>query len=374
MRDEEVERLSQQYQGEAGHEESGLLRIAGPLGLNLTAAVALGDEIVADLDKAVHGIGWWKAYPDLDQQTRILLSDYLTACARAIPDNLAEAQVERLEHDCAAEDFRKWMSRGVTAGERSTIEPPRSAYEELATHRVQAHLAGALRAWGSALDCVGGCIIGVAGLPSNLVKADLDRALKSLARESQKNPVLAQLQADLQQAETAAGPAGWHEWLLGMRNTYVHRGRRNVTWNGNLEGNEVADFSLRLPIAADLTEVEAVILAGGVIAATFTAPATGMFDELTTTIGTYISEACRILTELWLKRRANPALLAQSPKQWKQPEGLIVPPAFHGFPGVTLPPSVTTSFGVSPEGELRLRSAALRPDVDDIRPDPGVWN
>ena len=34
--------------------------------------------------------------------------------------------------------------------------------------------------------------------------------------------VLRQLQADLQQAEAAAGPAGWRNWLLGMRNTYVH--------------------------------------------------------------------------------------------------------------------------------------------------------
>lgn len=227
-------------------EEPGLLRVADPLGLYLAMSVALGDEIVDDLDKAVHGIGWWKAYQDLDPQTRILLSDYLAACARAIPDNLVEAQVERLEHDHAAEDFRKWLSRGVTSGERSTVEPPRSSYEELAIHRVQTHLAGVLRAWGSALDCVGGCIIGVAGLPSNLVKADLDTALKFLAKESPGDQVLTQLQADLQQAEAVAGPAGWRDWLLGMRNTYVHRGRRNVTWSGNLEGNEVVDFNLRL--------------------------------------------------------------------------------------------------------------------------------
>jgi hypothetical protein len=374
MLDEEVTRLSEPYEGEVKPEEPGLLRVAGPLGLNLATSVALGDEIVDDLDKAVHGIGWWKAYPDLDQQTRILLSDYLAACARAIPDNLVEAQVERLEHDHAAEDFRKWLSRGVTAGERSTVEPPRSPYEELATHRVQTHLAGVLRAWGSALDCVGGCIIGVVGLPSNLVKADLDTALKSLAKESPGNQVLTQLQADLQQAEAAAGPAGWRDWLLGMRNTYVHRGRRSVTWSGNLEGNEVVDFNLRLPIAPALTEIDGVIHAGGVMAATFTAPASGILDELTKTVDRYVDEACRVLAELWLKRRANPALLAQNPKQWKQPEGLIVPPAFRGFPHLVPSPSLTTSFGVSTEGERRLRAAALRSDVNDIKPDPGVWS
>ena len=37
---------------------SRLLRVVGPLALNLAAAVALGDEIIADLDRAVPGIGW----------------------------------------------------------------------------------------------------------------------------------------------------------------------------------------------------------------------------------------------------------------------------------------------------------------------------
>ncbi len=130
MLDEEVTRLSEPYQGEVKPEEPGLLRVASPLGLNLATSVALGDEIVDDLDKAVHGSAGGKAYPDLDQQTRILLSDYLAACARAIPDNLVEAQVERLEHDHAAD-------------------------------------------------------IGVAALPSNLVKADLDTALSPWPRRVQ---------------------------------------------------------------------------------------------------------------------------------------------------------------------------------------------
>ena len=373
MLDEDVTRLSEPYSGEAKPEDPGLLRIAGPLGLNLATSVTLGDEIVGDLNGVACGIGWWKAYPDLDRQTRMLLSDYLVACARAIPDNLVEAQVERLELDHAAEVFRKWLSRGVTGEERSTVEPPASPYEELATHRVQAHLAGVLRAWGSALDCVGGCIIGIAGLPSNLVKADLDTALRSLGKESRGNQVLTQLQADLEQAEAAAGRAGWRDWLLGMRNTFVHRGRRSVTWSGNLAGSEVVDFTLRLPTAPSLTEIDAIIQAGGVMAATFTAPAFGTIDELTNTVSSYISDACRVLTELWLKRRADPALLPQSPGQWKQPPGLIIPPVFRGFPRLVPPPSLMTSFGVSPEGERRLRAAGLKPDVNDIKPDPGVW-
>ena len=87
-----------------------------------------------------------------------------------------------------------------------------------------------------------------------------------------------------------------------MRNTFVHRGRRSVTWSGNLAGSEVVDFTLRLPTAPSLTEIDAIIQAGGVIAATFTAPAFGVIDELTNTVSSYISDACRVLTELGAAR------------------------------------------------------------------------
>jgi hypothetical protein len=375
MLDKGVSQLSVAYPSTIGPEDPPILRLAGPLGLNLVNSVQLGDEIYGDLDVSVYGIGWWKAYPDLDRKTRILLSDYLVACARAVPDNLVEAHVERLELDHAIEDFRQWMNRGMGPAGRSTVEAPQNPYEDLSNYRVRTHLAGALRAWGSALDCVGGCIIGVAGLPSNLIKADLDTALKSLGRQSSGNQILAQLQSDLEQAEASAGPAGWRDWLLGMRNTDVHRGRRTVTWSANSDGNEITDFSIRLPIQPNLTEVDAIVQAVGILGATFTAPSADMLNELTKTVGAYVNDACAILIELWRKRRATPGLLAQSPDQWKQPPGLITPSAFRGFPVLSPPASQITSLGVSPEGERRLRAAALlEPDAADRRPDPSVWS
>lgn len=374
MLGKDIRQLSDPYPQSMRPEDPPLSRLAGPLGLDLADAVALGDEICGDLDATIRGIGWWNAYPDLDLQTRILLSDYLVACARAVPDNLVEARVEHLELDNAAEDYRQWMSRGVRAGGRSTVEAPRSPYEELSVYRVRTHLAGALRAWGSALDCVGGCIIGVAGLPSGLVKADLDSALKAVTRQSPGNPVLAQLQADLEQAELSAGPTGWRDWLLGMRNTDVHRGRRTVTWAGTYDGNEVTDFTVRLPIQPNLTEVDAIVQAGGVIAATFAAPLADMLNEIGKTVGTYVNGTCRVLATLWSARRASAGLLPQSPQQWRQPPGLITPPVFRGFPNLAQTASQITSLGVSVEGERRLRAAALlNLDQADSRPDPSVW-
>lgn len=304
-----------------------LHRISGPLGVSLVEPCDLVGEIVADLDPAVCGIGWWKGYTAIDRKTRILLSDYLATCARAVGDNLVEAQVERLELDHALEDFRQWMNRGIAESERATVEAPRSPYEELASYRLNGHLAGMLRAWGSALDCLGGCMIGVSGIESNLVKADLHTALTRLGQQKAGNQVLEQLHDDLVQAEASAGPPGWRSWLLGMRNTVVHRGRRTAPFRSVIEGGEVAEFSLRLPREPDLTDIEAIVQGQGVMAAPFDSPAAAVLDELGKTVSSYISSACMTLIALWRARRANPSVLAQSPKQWKQPTTLIHPAA-----------------------------------------------
>jgi hypothetical protein len=370
MLNRDIAHLSEPYLPAVRVQDPSLRRLAGPLGLDLAKSVSLGDEICGDLDSSIRGIGWWNAYSDLDRQARIFLSDYLVACARAVPDNLVEARVERLELDHAVEDFRQWMNRLLADG-RSSDAAPRSPYEELSSHRVRTHLAGALRGWASALDCVGGCIIGVAGLPSNLVKADLRTALGSVGKHSAGNRVLTQLAAELKEAEASAGPPGWRDWLLGMRHTDVHRGRRTVFWAGNPVGEEVTGFDLRLPIQPELTDVDAIVQAGGIMAATFTAPSADMLDELSTTVGTYVSDACGILRG----RRADPRLLPQSPRQWKQPTGLIPPPAFRGFPNVMQSASQTTGFTFPAEGERRFRAAAvLKPDGTDSRPDPSVWS
>jgi hypothetical protein len=374
MLDKDVERLSEPYPPASPADGSPLLRLAGQLGLNLESEVRLGDEIFADLDTATYGIGWWKSYPGLDRQARIFLSDYLVACARAIPDNLVEARIELLELDHAAEDYRRWMSRGMNGRGRLAIEPPQSPNEELSNQRVRTHLAGALRAWGSALDCVGGCIIGAAGLPADLVKADLRLARDTLAKHSPGNQVLQDLQAGLEKAEADAGPAGWRNWLLGMRHTIVHRGRRTTSWSGTVEPNGDLSFNLLLPVAPDRTEIDAITLCGGVIAATFQAPAAEMLSEMGKTVDNYVSAASGILADLWCARRGNPALLDQDAKQWKKPNALIIPPEFRGFPHLTPPETLVTSYNVSPEDERRMRSAAVRPDIGDVKPDPAVWN
>ncbi len=106
-----------------------------------------------------------------------------------------------------------------------------------------------------------------------------------------------------------------------MRNTFVHRGRRTNFWAGSADPGKPGDFSLslRLPVSPDLTEVEAVVQAAGIMAATFEAPAAELLDAVTKSVGAYVAEACRALTKLWRDRRADPSLIPQSPGSGSNP-------------------------------------------------------
>ncbi|HEV2967958.1 MAG TPA: hypothetical protein VG009_07640 [Candidatus Dormibacteraeota bacterium] len=165
-------------------------------------------------------------------------------------------------------------------------------------------------------------------------RADTKTAREALAKDSASHPRLAALQADLARAEAAAGPAGRvAEWLLGTRHTFVHRARRTTTWSGDIDHTGLAGFSLQLPVFPGLTEVEAMIHAGGHLASTFTALAADMLDRLGHTVNAYAADVGRILLALWCERRDDPMLITQSPRRGKQPTGIIRPiPQFRGFP------------------------------------------
>ena len=350
-------------------------RLGPALGLDLASVQGLGNEIVADLDATRFGIGWWTAYPDLDRKTRILLSDHLIACARAVPTNLIEARIDRLEFDDAAEEFRKWYARGYKPGKAFEVKPPRSPWQELAPGKAQTHLVGMLRAWGSALDCLGSCMVGVAALPTGLVRADSGTAQKALAKISPGVTVLEDLQTALTAAEAKAGPPGWRQWLLDMRNTVVHRGRRTAVWLADADATGVTGFSLQLPVSPEFTDIDAIIRAGGTVASTFTAPASAFFDELARAVEVYTNEVSDVLMDLWNARRTNPALLEQPTEQWKQEQGVINPaPVFGGFPTLPTPPTPVTSLGLGVEADLRLKAAAVTDaTTNDVRADPKIW-
>lgn len=161
-----------------------------------------------------------------------------------------------------------------------------------------------------------------------------------------------------------------------MRHTVVHRGRRTVAWSSTAGPAGLTGFPV--PAFPELTDIEAAVTAGGYDAASFAAPAADLPEELSKTVGAFVSDACGVLSELWRKRRAAPGLLPQSPKQWKQAGELIKPvPVFRGFPN---PPGAIAWPGHKPGHGDRSRAppqscwpdSARRVPNSGRTPKPGV--
>jgi hypothetical protein len=352
------------------------VRLAAALGLKVERGIELGDRLLADLSNLACGFGWWTAYPEIDRQTRIFLSDHLVSCARAIATNLIEAHAEGLEFRHALDEFRVYMSRGIK--KNSFVTPaPRGLYEDLIHYRVTGHFVGILRGLGSALDCLGACLVGIAALPTSLVKADWNSALNVL-RKPGSDPIQEALLADIQQAIIDAGPSGWVQWLLAMRNTDVHRGRRVASFSAVRDARkEVVGFAMQLPRVPELTEVEAWVDAGGYVAAYFEAPADDLIVNITASVNTLIENVSDLLITLWARRREDPGLLPQPLAQWKPAMQLITGLGrFTGYAsGVPLPDSDVTEIGVADEMHRRISAAGLgRIGSVDLHPWPDVWN
>jgi len=343
------------------------------LDLGIGSIIDLGDLLLGDLDASSYGIGWWSAYTALSRKARIFISDYLVACARDVATNLLEAYVYRLEFDHSLVDFEEYVRRGIRKN-TTVIPPPRGLHDDLSHFRVSAHLVGMLRAFGSALDCLGGCIVGAAGLPTELIKTSLHAAKENLESQ-QQNARLARLHDDLLQCEADAGPDGWISWLVAMRNTVVHRARRVVTFNVNRGPGDQVDFALLLPRSPELTEVEAWIYAGGQVASHFEVPAGEFLTKLAASVHQYVDSAARLLITLWAERKADPSLITQSARQWKEPMSIIKPvPSFGGFDVPAIAGTIS-EVGVSNEMAVRLRAAGLTDlGPDDVRPSPAVWS
>jgi hypothetical protein len=349
------------------------LRLNDELGLGIGSVIDLGDTLRDDLGASSYGIDWWTSYPALSRKTRIFISDYLVACARDMTTNLIEAYAYRLEFDHALDDFKDNMKRGIRRN-AAVIPPPRGVYDYLSYLRVSAHLVGMLRAFGSALDCLGGCVVGVAGLPTDIVRTSLHQAKETLG--SQRHVArLSHLHDDLLRCEADAGPEGWIPWLVGMRNTAMHRARRVVTFNLNRGPGGQVDLDLLLPRSPELTEVEAWIHSGGQVASHFEVPADAFLTQLAASVHGYLDSAARLLIALWGERKADPSLIEQPTRQWKEAASIISPvPSFGGFdiPG---PAGKVSGVGVSNELAVRLHAAGLTDlGPDDVRPSPAVWS
>ena len=324
----DTERLTREYTPTEPREG----RLARALQVDVPVWRELGSEIFADLDDRSLGVRWWSPHPGTSR--RILISDHLFTCVRSVETNLLEARLHLLE----AMDFwdreSEFHARAVSLSRDGRIElqlPERERpLDEIPLAMATLHTVGFIRAIAGALDCFGASVVGVVALRTSLLRADLDTARRALAQitgGSAGERAQTRFHADLEAAIKRAGPEGWFRWVIDLRNTLIHRGRRlqmaelRPLPSGivGLDGRPVICTHVihQLPRDPGRSDVEMFLDAAHAPVLTESA-ATTFLGVLKSTLQ-LIGEGGGLSLALWRARRACPGLLLQPRAQW--PDG-----------------------------------------------------
>ena len=192
--------------------------------MKVTAAVrliAFAEQVSSDM-KAREGVAWW----DLDPARSILIGDYLIGLMESVEANLTQASMHltRTRELWTADSVT--TSRLMRSADACGQRIPGKPNENESNRRVEAsgHVAGFFRAGGSALDNVGGIVVGIFGLKKPIVRASW--ADLKLSEDVPVGPALEGFGRDLQvavidtvRAGLATGPDGWAEWTMDLRYT-----------------------------------------------------------------------------------------------------------------------------------------------------------
>jgi hypothetical protein len=383
MRKEDLMKLQTAYPH--GQESAADDRFARALDVSLPRLRELADAIFTDFNETTFGVGWWAAH-SLGAARRILISDHLHECAISVETNLVEAKLHLLEYVDAAERESHFVRNAVTLNADCTVKslkfPPRlKPADDLARHLVALHEGGFARAIGSALDCLGGVIVGVLGLKTSLLRADINRAREVLGKVDPNAGPETSIQVDfartLEAAIVSAGPDRWLDWATDFRNMLVHRGRRLHLTSIEPRGNALFDHTghpvglvraiPQMPRDPALSDVE--VLLSDVPPVLEEEAETTMRGALRSTLALAEAMSAR-LASVWSLRRATPALIEQPREQWKTVPSAPLSP-FAGYDRASLPYDPKVLAG-NPDLLRRLRCAALedgsRPRWKDFAP------
>jgi hypothetical protein len=368
MRRAELSKLTEQY---PQHVEPDDAYAMASLGLNLPRWAALQSDIFADfVEGPPYGIRWWA--PDPGTSRRILISDQLNCCLNSVPHNMTEATLHWLEFlEASDRDSARFADAVKFEHGRPVISPPRprTAFEQLAPEFIRMHQAGIARALSSALDCLGGIVIAVAALPRSILRADLAIARNELRKIDSTSTDGARMQGrfagKLEAVIVDAGPAGWLDWIIDMRNMLVHRGRRielggYVPIEPTLYGPDAqpllrARRVSHLPCDPGRSDVEVFLDVPKSFVLEEEAETTfrGVMDSTVALLET----AAENLLELWQWRRNNRTALRQPRAQWLQGPSTNST-GFKGYAPGSL--RLRRDMGIlNPVTARRLRAAAL---------------
>ncbi len=329
---------------------------------------ALHSAMLDDLDPVRSGIGWWHAYPGLDPAALIFASDYLVQITGQAGIQLGRAAWNEVEFGQAWYGETVWM-RGQ-AGTDGML-PRRDEQALKRDERIGAALAGFFHNCGSVLDALAGAAIGVLGLRADLVTASWSTlAAAAGPAGSGRERFLAAAGTPARQIQddalaviagvVAAGPHGWLPWTLDMRNMLTHRAHRfNLRWSypARRRGDRL-DHALHLPRNPQLTDAEAFVLGSRMEDLLLWEPAEVTMAGVRTQLVDLAAGIAGELEAVWMRRRADPALVPQPAEQWRK----VYPTRrdlsqFAGF-GPPLP-SPESEVRVAPETARRFRAARV---------------
>ena len=164
--------------------------------------------------------GYRQLHAISDEEQRAVVSDQISQSIFAVSENLLEARL----HQRQLEEI---------VGPEGVKFPDQAAAKDTVYRGAEMDMAitGCVRAMGSTLDCLAATAIGVMRIPSSITTASFGRL--ATFTESKKAQGGTELQRRAWQDWTrlvaiheALPPTGWFDWLLGMRNLNIHRGRQ----------------------------------------------------------------------------------------------------------------------------------------------------
>lgn len=343
MRREDLKRLGEPYTEPRDRFDR---RFHSAIGADVPSANTLVEEIFDDLSDQTFGVLWWQSVP---LQERILISDYLYQCAESVETNLVEAKLHYMEWQDVRERINQRYRGVVFRTPYGTIDskhPPSMAPTDDLLNKLEGmHICGFLRAIGSAVDCLGGVIIGVLGLNLPLRwKGDIGNAERALKDLQPQGTPGSQIQIDFkdlfQTVKTASGPKDWLTWTKQYRNMYVHRGRR--LYIGTFVPSKVVlldaheqliprvDSQLHLAKHPDKSDAETFLRKDMVLNEDAEITLTGVFNSTRN----FLEVLSERLVQIWRERRQDPALIEQPATQWSRP---ALPCDFNGYAPGSIP-------------------------------------
>lgn len=254
----------------------------------------------------------------------------INQCAFGIEVNLAEAKLHYLEFLHAREKQNKRIADVVSltpTGEFEVKMPSaRTPLDDLPNKLESMHVCGFFQSIGSALDCLGGVIIGVLGLPYDFRKNDIgavERAFKKLNNDGTPGKGLQFDFLDLfRLVKTTTGVPEWVEYSDQYRNMFIHRGRRlmfnQMTPRPSIvvdkDGNwrPITTATMHLVKEPDKSDAEGFIHSNVTLNEDAETTLTGIFDSCRN----MLTRLCDRLLEIWHERRADPSLIDQPASQW----------------------------------------------------------